>query len=129
MYSITINYKLTEYYSFLSEVSRIEFGSDTIKKWYFKVLSDPIWTGIYLFKLFKEGKCHFVFSETGFERKSKSGTSQLKWNDVGKVVDLPEFFLLVGKSKGMAPIPKRCLSIKQAKLIQNWAGNKVTGEL
>ena len=70
-----------------------------------------------------------VFSETGFERKSKSGMSKLEWPKIGKVVVREHFYILVGNQKGMAPVPKRCLSIPQMQQLEKWARDKLTSEL
>ncbi|MDC8829372.1 YcxB family protein [Alteromonas gilva] len=129
MYSITVHYKLTEYCSLLLKVCEAEVGSKTANKWYFKLLAYPIWGAIYLFKLFKEGKCQFVFSKVGVARKSNSGISKLQWSEVAKVVNMEHFYLLVGNENGVAPVPKRCLSSNQQALLETWAMAKLTSEL
>lgn len=129
MFSILVHYKLTEYLDVVSEVVSHKLGKKVAEKWYWKVPIYLIGTPVYLYKSFREGQCHFVFSEVGFERKSKSGTSKLMWGSVGKVVKLNCCYLLVGKSDGMAPIPLRCLTTEQVMLLENWVGDKLTYEL
>ena len=129
MYSITIQYKLTEYFAFLTDICSAEFGQKVVHKWYFKVLAYPIWLSIFLLKTLKESRCQFKFSEAGFERKSTSGISKLEWESVGKVVVREQFYILVGNKKGMAPIPKRCLSNDQIQQLETWAKDKLTSEL
>ncbi len=129
MYTIIIQYKLTEYFVFLTDICSFEFGDKVVRKWYFKILAYPIWFAVFVLKMLKEGKCHFVFSEAGFERQSNSGSSKLEWTEVGKLVVREHFYILVGNQKGMAPIPKRCLSFPQMQQLEKWARDKLTSEL
>ena len=96
MYTITIQYRLIEYFNFLTDVCSFEFGEKFVRAWYFKVLAYPIWFFVFYLKKVKEGECLFVFSEVGFERKSNSGVSYLKWEKIGKVVVREHFYILVG---------------------------------
>jgi hypothetical protein len=106
-----------------------ELGYPAVTKWHFKFFSHPICFCIFIFKSIAEGTCQFVFTEEGFERKSNSGSTQMKWSDIGKVVDTENAFLLVGENEGIAPLPKRCLSQDQINLIKSWAGSKLVSEL
>ena len=125
MFSTVIRYTYTEYKSIVDVVLLQELGFPAVSKWYFKLFSHPICYCIFIFKSITEGRCQFVFTEQGFERKSNSGISQMKWSDIGKVVDVGSAFLLVGANDGMAPLPKRCLSDSQISLIKSWAGTKL----
>jgi hypothetical protein len=129
MFSTVIRYTYTEYKSIVDAVMLHKLGYHAVTKWHFKFFSHPICFCIFMFKSRAEGICQFVFTEEGFERKSNSGSTQMKWSDIGKVVDIENAFLLVGANEDIAPLPKRCLSQDQISLIKSWAGSKLVGEL
>lgn len=129
MFSTVIRYTYTEYKSIVDAVMLHELGYPAVTKWHFKYFSHPICFCIFMFKSITEGTCQFVFTEDGFERKSNSGSTQMQWSDIGKVIDKKDAFLLVGAIDGIAPLPKRCLSQEQISLIKSWAGSKLVNEL
>lgn len=129
MFTAVIRYKYSEYKSIVDAVMLCELGYPAVAKWHFQYFSHPICFCIFMFKSITEGTCQFIFTEHGFERKSNSGSTQIDWSDIGKVVDIKETFLFVGSIDGIAPLPKRCLSQEQISLIRSWAGSKLVSEL
>lgn len=126
---ISIAYRRAEYIQFLKTLMANQVGKITINRWYFKLVAYPYWILMYYLKMYQEGQCFFRFDPNGFIRISKTGKSGLEWNGLKKIVVQDDFYLLVGKRKGMAPIPKRCLSKEQINLFEDWAKYKLMPNL
>ena len=129
MYSIAINYNLTEYISLIMELSRKQYRQETINAWYFKVLAYPVIAIVFYFKKFTVGKCYFTFSKEGFERSLSSETDSIGWSQIDKVVVLKRFYLIVVEKDCTFPLPKRCFTSSQKQTLENWLGNKLAIEL
>jgi hypothetical protein len=76
----------------------------------------------------KEGVSTFEFDAFEFCRHSKSGQSRTQWAELKEVIVLDDVYIIVGKQKGMAPIPVRCFSSEQIKLFESYCANKLRFE-
>ncbi|RAJ93310.1 YcxB family protein [Aliidiomarina maris] len=129
MFSTKIRYTYAEYKSIVDAVMLQELGHPASAKWHVQLFSHPICFCIFMYKSITEGTCEFVFTADGFERVSNSGSTQMQWSNIGRVVDIKDAFLLIGATDGIAPLPKRCFSQEQISLIKSWAGGKLASEL
>lgn len=98
---------------------------ENLAKWYMQVFTYLFGSLVFWIKMTKEGLCHFTFDEQGFSRQSRSGKSQLSWDGLKAFIVCTGFYVLEGKRKGMAPIPKRCLTETEQKQLEGFAVNKL----
>ncbi|NVK57297.1 MAG: YcxB family protein [Alteromonadaceae bacterium] len=120
MFKIIVRYRLSEYLCTLKEVSSFELGKEFVEKWYFKAITYFIWTAAFLYKSVREGVCYFSFYDSGFERRSNSGSSKLAWESLRKVIILDNCYLLVSEEEAIWPLPKRCFSKVQMMQLETW---------
>ena len=127
--SITIDYKIGEYFEVLRESLYADTNVDLNKSWYIKPFAYLVWASVFWFKVIRMGTCIFTYDNDGFKRSSNTGINVLKWQELKEIVDLPQSFVLVGKTKGMIPIPKRCFSHSQKACFIEWTESKRVNHL
>ena len=84
----------------------------------------PIATVAFYFKKRRMPICHFTISSEQIKRDTKDGVFEIPWIDVVAVLRYTLGYL-IQKSKGTVPLPYRCLSRNQTKVleafIQQWS--------
>ena len=125
MFSVAVDYNREEYLRVVKQLFVLEKGKTWTNKWYINWPYDLFLSFVFWLRVAREGHCTYEFSESHLIRKSRSGMSSVSWQSLRRVWALKDTYLIVGRKRGMVPVPKRCLTTQQLQLFEKFAENKL----
>jgi len=125
MFTVSVEYKREEYLAITKQMLALEWGKKWISHKFFDTTSNFILSLVFWLKVQRDSKCTYEFSESCLTRKTSRGMSTISWDSLRRVWVLKDAYLIVGRKRGMAPVPKRCLSNQQVEMFERFAENKL----
>jgi hypothetical protein len=129
----SVIYSLREYLSIVQEHAPIALAARNSQRGkpltrtpkLLNVLLIPLASVAFFFKKRRMPICHFTISDERIKRVTQDGVLEIPWTDIVAVHRYKQGYL-VQKSKGAVPLPYRCLTVVQTKMletfIQQWSG-------
>lgn len=127
---VAVEYQVDEYKQVVRDFISLDFATtgkapNRLLPWNWPIVEAFLFSifvpSVFLFKKRKVGSCMFTVSEAGLSGTSKSGTSNLHWNDIKEVKRFSSSYLIELKMGGAMPIPYRVFTPEQRQLFERLA--------